>query len=389
MTLSSNPSYKSYRDKTVAFFQPGQLRSKNFRKLDAFGYQIFVGRENQRGIGIYTDVDDDEQFSGKAFECSTDKDAGIKSDANFGTIGSNIKTYSIWFKLASINSGTFFKGVYDAVRLWNSGTQIRINGNTNTGGTPAIFDIPTISVDTWYHLVVILDAGNDLARVFLNGVESTSGSQTIIPELNSLARIGVYNGIDSINVDGKINHIGHWNKALSQAEIEQLYGFQIPVDQCLFYLTAEQQNNETTVYSIIDSALTFSVENPSSPGSDWVDDSDFPFSWLNQKGYSVSGGDYIPASLSNPGQDVLSNSLQIFGTLAPRLLEVDDSGTTKYQLPDIPGIHSSLKGTARTFSEWVTFSLTSDYLYLNSKNDMLITSEALTTNEILRNGFLT
>lgn len=53
-------------------------------------------------------------------------------------------------------------------------TSVAINGNSAGAG----FTVPTVSADTWYHVLVTHTTGN-ATRVFWNGTESSSGSQTI------------------------------------------------------------------------------------------------------------------------------------------------------------------------------------------------------------------
>lgn len=266
---------------------------------------LFFNRENRRGDisgnipsdhsvtrngrrGRRTDdkvkIQDDIQFPARAYQVSTADASCIKGSVSFGVGNDELGTLSIWFKLNSMNDGVIFHGVYDYVKLAGSGTQIKIAGNTSSGGTPAIFDIPAVQLNQWYHLVVFLNGINDEAKVWLNSIESTSGTQSVIPELTSLLRIGIYNTISSINLDGYIAHVGRWSRELTQQEVEDLYQFKIPTSQIDFYLPLEQANDEALVPSVVSTANPFTTENFVS--GDWVEDSDFPYSWLNDNGYN-------------------------------------------------------------------------------------------------------
>lgn len=251
-------------------------------------------------------IQDDEQFTGRAYQVSTADASCIKGSVGFGVDNGEVGTLSIWFKLNSINTGTFFHGVYDTVRLWNSGTQIKLDGNTNAPGTPAIFDIPIVKVNTWYHLVVFLDGVNDQAKVWLNGVESASGNQVIIPELSALVRIGIYHSLSSINLDGHIAHVGRWSRELSQQEVEDLYRFDIPTSQIDFYLPLEQSGDDENVLSIVPGVNSFTAENFVS--GDWVEDSEFPYSHLNKMGYN----DYKGLTLNGTDQYLSLSSNDIY-----------------------------------------------------------------------------
>lgn len=289
---------KPYANKTIAEFfnrnsEPAKLdgivHSTPFRKINADNDAEFIGRKklvgtDAAGNKIYEKIKDDVQFSGKAYNTSTSDASCIRGSNGFGLGNNQIATLSIWFKLNTINNCTFFHGNNDAIRLFNSGTQIRINGNVSSGGITALFDIPTIVTGQWYNLVVFLDAINENAKVWLNAVESTSSTQPQFPTPSALLRIGIYNGISSINVNGYIAHVGKWSKQLSQSEIDNLYKFKIPTDQIDFYLPLEQDNDETGVHSIVTSTNTFITENFIS--GDWVEQQDFPYSHLNKKGYN-------------------------------------------------------------------------------------------------------
>ncbi|MFZ4715216.1 MAG: LamG domain-containing protein [Bacteriovoracaceae bacterium] len=95
-----------------------------------------------------------------------------------------------------------------------------IEVQTDTGGTVKNFTVPTMTSNTWYHLVVTRSSNN--TRVFLNGTESSSGaqSQSDVLTINQFAR---YANLASYYFSGKLDEIAIWSRALHANEIKQLY----------------------------------------------------------------------------------------------------------------------------------------------------------------------
>jgi hypothetical protein len=75
--------------------------------------------------------------------------------------------------------------------------------------------------DIWFHLMVIRDSANG-TRIFKDGVESTSGIQTVTGTY-TLNAIGRYSTAPTFNWDGLIDDAAAWNRTLSTSEIRDLY----------------------------------------------------------------------------------------------------------------------------------------------------------------------
>jgi len=90
-----------------------------------------------------------------------------------------------------------------------------------TGGQYKYYTVPTMSTGTWYHVVITRDASNNV-RVYHNGVESSSGAQSITAAM-SMNIFGRYSSTATY-ANGRISDILLWNgTALSGDQAKLLY----------------------------------------------------------------------------------------------------------------------------------------------------------------------
>lgn len=79
-----------------------------------------------------------------------------------------------------------------------------------------------LSTNTWYHIVITADAGEDETQFYVNGALKATISITFTLSPNSsILQIG--EGYGNAPWDGKIDEVGLWNKVLTEDEISQLY----------------------------------------------------------------------------------------------------------------------------------------------------------------------
>tara|TARA_R110001606_G_scaffold397940_1_gene575814 strand:+ start:28 stop:678 length:651 start_codon:yes stop_codon:yes gene_type:complete len=82
------------------------------------------------------------------------------------------------------------------------------------------YTVPTMALNTWYH-AVFSDNGTN-ARVYLNGIESTTGQQNTQPmNINQIGRY--HNGGATYDFEGDIASFRGYNRALTAAEVLQNY----------------------------------------------------------------------------------------------------------------------------------------------------------------------
>ena len=167
-------------------------------------------------------------------------DSTLQQSAGFGDLGlagSNQCTFSMWMKktkptdigLAALGRTS---GTYNAVFLawWDDGYVYGGVGFTNAG---RVFVAPYVT-NTWVHFAMVYDgtqsANSNRINLFINGVPATPSpdqSWAKKPISTSIATVSTNfsvswdsnEGYESGCYDG----VGVWNRALSAAEIQQVY----------------------------------------------------------------------------------------------------------------------------------------------------------------------
>jgi autotransporter-associated beta strand protein len=147
------------------------------------------------------------------------------------------QTISLWFQPDVTPTGAAMI-LYGKTELPGCGGMwIGING-TSIFATPKTYGaITALSVSapivpmpgTWYHLVVELDRASNLLRMWVNGVEYTSGTRAIPANEFIVGNHAAYIGSGAIipggyaGFQGAMQDVRIYTKALSQAEINALY----------------------------------------------------------------------------------------------------------------------------------------------------------------------
>ena len=134
-------------------------------------------------------------------------------------------TVSVWVKNIANDSPVF--SAYGAgvtygnneVIHYFSGKSILIAGNPTTG---KYFQFSQLNLNQWSNLVMTRDASNNMS-VYLNGIGSTSNSQSYSNTLQ-MNQIGRYSNFTNIyNTKGSIGEVRIYNRALSSTEVLQYY----------------------------------------------------------------------------------------------------------------------------------------------------------------------
>lgn len=135
---------------------------------------------------------------------------------------------SCWVSFTTSTQGhivTKFGGAGNrSFRLWTTGTT-NIQFGVSSDGT-ALNNVSwtvALSTGTFYHLVLIYTASTHLAELYLNGISQGTQDVTSTSIFDSTAALGVGidGGTDSLN--GKIDEVGLWSKALTSSEAIALY----------------------------------------------------------------------------------------------------------------------------------------------------------------------
>lgn len=145
---------------------------------------------------------------------------------------------SLWFNLDIIPStaardytlaGAFMADYSDVWRLFiNSGNQI-VFTQTNTIGsviTAASTEWLTTTTGAWYHIAVQSAPVGGKAKIYLNGADVTSTASDVFTGTAKAPNFRFYIGNmqgGSNAIDGKIDEVGLWTKAITPAENTSLY----------------------------------------------------------------------------------------------------------------------------------------------------------------------
>ncbi|PIT86830.1 MAG: hypothetical protein COU33_00995, partial [Candidatus Magasanikbacteria bacterium CG10_big_fil_rev_8_21_14_0_10_43_6] len=105
------------------------------------------------------------------------------------------------------------------------GQKIRFTIQTSAGTTGAFLGNTTLSIGTWYHVAGVWDGSN--ASIYLNGVSDATPSSLggTLGNNSSPLTVGTLRTLTTPTkfMDGKIDEVRVYNRALSASEISALY----------------------------------------------------------------------------------------------------------------------------------------------------------------------
>jgi len=170
---------------------------------------------------------------------------GTTGYVNMGDVmdtGLSSWSYSMWFNTNNdVASQVLFSKALAASsngRIWSEFYNNRVVFGFQAEVTNVLvteMNTSTLSANTWYHLVVVLDRSDKL-KIYLNGtlqgLTVTSGTNDLTPYTTNYNnthpfRIGAYTASDNTTpiafFNGKIDEFGAWSRVLTSTEITELY----------------------------------------------------------------------------------------------------------------------------------------------------------------------
>jgi hypothetical protein len=115
---------------------------------------------------------------------------------------------------------------YISIALWEDTIQSSVTNTSNIKGST------TLSLDTWYHIIVIKDGTPSTTAIYVNGKEETlSTDGTWVGNIDTpQAKIGEisYNGVN-YNFTGLIDEVAIFDSALEVSTIETIYSGSLPL----------------------------------------------------------------------------------------------------------------------------------------------------------------
>jgi hypothetical protein len=140
--------------------------------------------------------------------------------------GNTAFTISLWAKQTTQNSFAVLAG-FDGTG--NSGDRYAVktsSGNiqATTGGAIAATSLVTAGPDgTWLHIVAVNDPTAGNSKVYVNGTLDGTGSVVNLSSTTSQFTMGTYWNSNSYDLNGALDDVQVYNKALTPAEISLLY----------------------------------------------------------------------------------------------------------------------------------------------------------------------
>jgi large repetitive protein len=143
---------------------------------------------------------------------------------------SNI-TLAAWVKINALSGISTFvdKSINCLNDSWHFGTE---NSNYSTGVSNSTncgdFNqtVSPLTMNAWKHIVYTLDASTDIRKLYVDGVEVTSGAcNSVIPYDGNPVLIGaaIENGSLAFPLNGSLDDVLIFNRALSGAEVASLF----------------------------------------------------------------------------------------------------------------------------------------------------------------------
>ena len=202
-----------------------------------------------------------------AFRTHGDSDFVSAPTTNLPT-GNADRTMELWVKINSFPASESFIAGYGEFGTFNATYQLGTSGSQlffSQWGAAVLG--PTLQAGQWYHLAVT-NIGNSIA-LYVNGSAVASRSLTVNTAGSTQFCIGGIAGSlgDSRRLDGEVDEVAVYNRALSADEIQSIYAASVDGKQKP-YLVVDQSNpseGDSVVHNPTDFTLDFS--NPLDPAT--------------------------------------------------------------------------------------------------------------------------
>ena len=186
-----------------------------------------------------------------------------------GPAGIRSRSYSFWIKTSS----SLIQTPIDYYGLTGSAFQAILNSPCPGIGLDGAFGVvtrggPTLINDEWHHCALVFDSLNDVTisdvDMFIDGIlQTVIVCSAVNPNLivNTIDPGAFVFGKTTSNVrfvNGKLDDIGIWNRALTQQEITNLYNSQLPpqTSVCLPTITTTSPSSVGTDSVVIGGNIT-------------------------------------------------------------------------------------------------------------------------------------
>ena len=172
------------------------------------------------------------------FDGSTDV-ATIPDDLSLQVTGD--MSICAWFQL-DVTSG--YRGLVGKRDAGGANYVMYTNGNKMVSWDGAVLraDTTTLSTGTWYHGVIVFNSGTSTLFYINGNLSSTQGASTI--SANDAPLLFGYDGVAS-RLDGRLDDVAIYDKALSNNEISSILGGVFPTSNLIGLWTFEGDTGTT------------------------------------------------------------------------------------------------------------------------------------------------
>lgn len=256
----------------------------------------------------------------------------VANSTSLNTQNFNGITLSGWAKTASISTGN----PPQAMVNFTQGNNLNINyvfdyssiGGlelTNWNLVSAAVNIPSptnISVNTWYFIAVTSDFTTNTSKLYINGLLWGQSGNILVKPVSPVLSFGRHGPTGVWWLNGALDDIGAWNRALSSQEISALYS------GCNNSFTTQPSNKTAPTGS---SPQFNAISNGSTPNYQWQSNSN-NLGWTNIPTNSFYSGGTTNTLTVNSVQ--VSNNQQKFRVIATSGNCLDTSSIATLSITD-------------------------------------------------------
>jgi hypothetical protein len=172
---------------------------------------------------------------GNAAEFTADHDKYLTVGNDLGQITETGFSVSVWFKRYTDTNAYLIDSEVSSQYGWFLGTNAGgsiwfLAGEGSWSIVKQINPDTSWVVDQWHHLAITLNSSGDISYYVDGQVQSTSDSE--VSWTPAGLRFGSNSFDSGANLDGQIDAVGIWNRALTEAEVAELYnngtGLELP-----------------------------------------------------------------------------------------------------------------------------------------------------------------
>ena len=137
-------------------------------------------------------------------------------------VGNNI-THEAWVNASYMSN---WHGIISNMDSWGYGFSLQMGPTQNIAAMVSGYYLKTSwspLINTWYHIVATHRDSDNLNVLYVNGVQESTLTRSILYETNPITTIGVFYTQNSLRFNGKMGTIKIYNRALTPQEISQNY----------------------------------------------------------------------------------------------------------------------------------------------------------------------